>query len=160
MLHSLNKLSLLGSCLQWEDITKIGSLPLLQVLKLGYNSVTGPVWETFEGQFSRLKFLQIHGIDDLEYWSVAESSHFPCLKFLYLEVLYKLKEIPSCFGEIQTLELIELNDCSDSTVISAKEIAEQQEDFGNQDFRVHVYIYEEPNSELKSLASHNFRVDY
>ncbi|KAL0310252.1 UNVERIFIED_CONTAM: putative late blight resistance proteinR1B-16 [Sesamum calycinum] len=158
MLHSLNKLSLLGSCLQWEDITKIGSLPLLQVLKLGYNSVTGPVWETFEGQFSRLKFLQINNIHDLEYWAVAESSHFPCLKFLYLELLYKLKEIPSCFGEIQTLELIELNGCSDSAVISAKEIAEQQEDFGNQDFRVHVNIYEEPNSELKSLASHNFRV--
>ncbi|KAL0440899.1 UNVERIFIED_CONTAM: putative late blight resistance proteinR1A-10 [Sesamum radiatum] len=160
MLHSLNKLSLENSHLQWEDITtKIGSLPLLQVLKLGYHSVTGPMWETFEGQFSCMKFLQINNIHDLEYWTVAESSHFPCLKRLGLVGLSKLKEIPSSFGEIQTLELIELTFCSDSAVISAKEIAEQQEEFGNQDFRVQVYIHGgKRNSELKSLASHNFRV--
>ncbi|KAL0354700.1 UNVERIFIED_CONTAM: putative late blight resistance proteinR1A-4 [Sesamum radiatum] len=159
MLHSLNKLSLLGTRVQWEDITtKIGSLPLLQVLKLGYHSVTGSIWETFEGQFCRLKFLQISCIHDLEYWTVAESSHFPCLKFLYLELLHKLKDIPPSFGEIQTLEWIVLYKCSDSAIISAKEIAEQQEEFGNQDFRVQVYITGEPISELKSLASHNFQV--
>ncbi|KAL0354702.1 UNVERIFIED_CONTAM: putative late blight resistance proteinR1A-10 [Sesamum radiatum] len=160
MLHSLSKLSLWGSRLQWEDITtKIGSLPLLQVLKLGYNSVTGPMWETFEGQFSRLKFLKISEVLDLEHWTVAESSHFPCLKFLYLELLLKLKDIPPSFGETQTLELIELYDCSYSAVISAKEIAEQQEEFGNQEFRVQVYTYgQKPNSVLKSLASHNFQV--
>ncbi|KAL0373068.1 UNVERIFIED_CONTAM: putative late blight resistance proteinR1C-3 [Sesamum calycinum] len=142
MLHSLNKLSLENSHLQWEDITtKIGSLPLLQVLKLGYHSVTGPMWETFEGQFSCMRFLQINNIHDLEYWTVVESSHFPCLKRLGLVGLSKLKEIPSSFGEIQTLELIELTFCSDSAVISAKETADQQEEFGNQDFRVQVYIH-------------------
>ncbi|KAL0310253.1 UNVERIFIED_CONTAM: putative late blight resistance proteinR1B-14 [Sesamum calycinum] len=73
ILHSLNKLSLQGSCLQWEDITtKIGSLSLLQVLKLGYKSVIGPMWETFEGQFSRLKFLQISNIHDMELDSGGE----------------------------------------------------------------------------------------
>ncbi|KAK4390246.1 putative late blight resistance proteinR1B-12 [Sesamum angolense] len=159
MLHSLNKLSLENSRLQWEDITtKIGSLPLLQVLKLFNDAVIGPRWETVEGQFCRLTFLRIFGIDDLEYWTVAESSHFPCLKHLDLVEVCKLKKIPPSFGEIQTLEWIELNDCSDSTVISAKEIAEQQEEFGNQDFLVQVYIYGEPNYELKSLASHNFRI--
>ncbi|KAL0441550.1 UNVERIFIED_CONTAM: putative late blight resistance proteinR1B-16 [Sesamum radiatum] len=163
ILHSLNKLSLQGSCLQWEDITtKIGSLSLLQVLKLGYKSVIGHMWETFEGQFSRLKFLQISNIHDMEDWTVAESSHFPCLKFLHLELLCKLKKIPPSFGEIQTLERIELSGCTDSAIVSAKEIAEQQEEFGNQDFRVQVYIEEgQPDSEefeLKSLVSHNFRV--
>ncbi|KAK4427372.1 putative late blight resistance proteinR1A-10 [Sesamum alatum] len=157
-LHSLKKLTLFGCGLQWEDIiTKVGSLPLLEVLKLGTDSVVGPEWKTVEGQFCclRLKFLEITNINDLEYWT-AESIHFPCLNHLHLIRLRKLKQIPSSFGEIQTLELIELDVCNDSAVISAKEIAEQQEEFGNQDFRVEVYV--EPNSELKSLASHNFRV--
>ncbi|KAK4427374.1 putative late blight resistance proteinR1A-10 [Sesamum alatum] len=157
ILHSLKKLTLRGCRIQWEDITrKIGSLPFLQVLKLCYGSVIGPEWETVEGLFCRLRFLEISYIDDMEYWTVADSSNFPCLNSLRLVELHKLKKIPSSFGEIQMLELIKLEMCSDSVVISAKEIAEQQEEYGNPDFRVEVYV--EPNSELKSLANHNFRV--
>ncbi|KAL0354699.1 UNVERIFIED_CONTAM: putative late blight resistance proteinR1B-8 [Sesamum radiatum] len=156
-LHSLKKLCFTGGGLQWEDITtNIGSLPHLQVLSVLWGSVIGSEWETVEGQFSHLRILQIIDIDDLEYW-IAESSHFPRLNFLRLVRLRKLKQIPPSFGEIQTLELIRLEACSDSAVISAKEIAEQQEEFGNSDFRVEVYDVE-PNSELEGLECHNFKV--
>ncbi|KAK4395090.1 putative late blight resistance proteinR1A-10 [Sesamum angolense] len=161
ILHSLKKLTLWGCRLQWEDITRnIGSLPLLHVLKLYYGSVIGPEWETVEGQFCCLRFLEIVAIDDLEHWTTAESSHFPRLNCLRLLRLRKLKDIPSSFGEIQTLEVIELEMCSDSVVISAKEIAEQQEEFGNPDFRVTVRakLNSKLEPELKSLASHCFRV--
>ncbi|KAL0341856.1 UNVERIFIED_CONTAM: hypothetical protein Scaly_1848200 [Sesamum calycinum] len=157
VLHSLKKLTLWCCYLQWEDITRnIGSLPHLQVLKLNHGSTIGPTWETVDGLFCCLRFLEITYIDDMEQWTVAESSHFPRLNSLCLEELHKLKKIPSSFGDIQTLELIKLEMCSDSVVISAKEIAEQQEEFGNSDFRFEVYV--EPNSELKSLTNHNFRV--
>ncbi|KAL0319416.1 UNVERIFIED_CONTAM: putative late blight resistance proteinR1A-10, partial [Sesamum angustifolium] len=156
ILHSLKKLTLWGCRLQWEDITRnIGSLPLLHVLKLYYGSVIGPEWETVEGQFCCLRFLEIVAIDDLEHWTTAESSHFPRLNCLRLLRLRKLKDIPSSFGEIQTLEVIELEMCSDSVVISAKEIAEQQEEFGNPDFRVTVRakLNSKLEPELKSLAT-------
>ncbi|KAK4427370.1 putative late blight resistance proteinR1B-17 [Sesamum alatum] len=161
ILHSLKKLILWGCRLQWEDITtKIGSLPCLEVLKLYYGSVIGPEWETVEGQFRCLRFLEIVAIDDLECWTMMESSHFPRLKCLRLLRLRKLKNIPWSFGEIQTLEVIELEMCSDSVVISAKEIAEQQEDFGNPEFRVtvRVSLNSKLEPELKSLASHHFQV--
>ncbi|KAL0341858.1 UNVERIFIED_CONTAM: Disease resistance protein RPP13 [Sesamum calycinum] len=158
--NSLKKLTLRGCRLQWEEYTrKIGPLSLLQVLKLHKDSVIGSEWETVEGQFSRLGVLEITDIDDLEYLT-ADNSHFPCLHHLCLRHLHKLKKIPWGFGEIQTLELIELAMCSDSAVISVKEIAEQQEELGNEDLLVIVHL--EPDSELapelKSLASHRFRV--
>ncbi|KAL0354515.1 UNVERIFIED_CONTAM: putative late blight resistance proteinR1B-17 [Sesamum radiatum] len=154
--HSLKKLTLWGGGLQWKQINaKIGSLPLLQGLKLYNDSVKGGTWNTVEGQFCSLRYLQMTCIYKLKRWMV-DSSHFPCLNVLRLIELRKLKKIPLSFGEIQTLELIELYMCRDSAVISAKDIAEQQEEFGNHDFRVVVWV--EPNSELKSLASHNFHV--
>ncbi|KAL8466268.1 hypothetical protein ACS0TY_035400 [Phlomoides rotata] len=75
--HSLKKLALHGCCLHWEDMTTtIGSLPLLEVLKLERNSFIGPHWETVEGDFCSLKFLLIRRCPDLEYWD-TESTHFP-----------------------------------------------------------------------------------
>ncbi|KAL8458624.1 hypothetical protein ACS0TY_036224 [Phlomoides rotata] len=45
--RSLKKLSLHECRLHWEDIaTKIGPLPLLQILILGHNSFVGPDWVT------------------------------------------------------------------------------------------------------------------
>ncbi|KAL0354511.1 UNVERIFIED_CONTAM: putative late blight resistance proteinR1A-10 [Sesamum radiatum] len=86
--NSLKKLTLWGCRLQWEDITrKIGPLSLLQVLKLHKDSVIGSEWETVEGQFCRLRVLEITDIDDLEYWTV-DNSHFPCLHHLYLRHLH------------------------------------------------------------------------
>ncbi|EYU21828.1 hypothetical protein MIMGU_mgv1a019841mg [Erythranthe guttata] len=134
--NSLKKLTLMGTKLKWEDMnTKIGLLPNLQVLKLKEYSFVGTEWETVEGQFCNLKFLLIHMCSELEWWT-TDSSHFPRLEHLQLQFLDKLKEIPSCIGEISTLQSIQLLRCSNEAVISAKEILKEQEDFGNVDFRL------------------------
>ncbi|KAL7099410.1 hypothetical protein ACP275_09G083100 [Erythranthe tilingii] len=134
--NSLKKLTLMGTKLKWEDMkTKIGLLPNLQVLKLKGRSFVGTEWETVEGQFCNLRYLLISMCSDLEWWT-TDSSHFPRLEHLHLLDLHKLKEIPSCIGEISTLQSIELIWCSDEAVSSAKEILKEQEDFGNVGLRL------------------------
>ncbi|KAL3624028.1 hypothetical protein CASFOL_032844 [Castilleja foliolosa] len=110
--------------------TKIGSLPHLQVLELDDDAFIGDEWETDEGQFESLKYLRIHACNDLENWW-TESTHFPHLEYLDLWNLEKLNEIPLEIGAISTLEYIEVQGCSDSAIISAKEILKEQEGFGN-----------------------------
>ncbi|GFQ04752.1 putative late blight resistance protein homolog r1a-6 [Phtheirospermum japonicum] len=157
--RSLKKLSLYGSRFNWDVmITKIGSLPLLEVLKLELWYLEGGFeWETVEGQFQSLKYLRI-GVCDLEYWR-TESTHFPCLEHLVLRSLHKLKEIPPEVGDIPTLKSIELEYCSDSVIISANEILKEQEELGNVDLHVRVRLSRK-NEEIESLASHNFFIFY
>ncbi|KAL9167332.1 hypothetical protein ABFS82_05G089600 [Erythranthe guttata] len=95
----------------------------------------GTDWETIEGQFCNLRYLLISLCRDLEWWT-TDSNHFPRLEHLHLQFLRKLKEIPSCIGEISTLQSIQLIWCSKSAVKSAKEILKEQEDFGNVGFRL------------------------
>ncbi|KAK6124736.1 hypothetical protein DH2020_041519 [Rehmannia glutinosa] len=138
--RSLKKLSLRGSCLNWEDMkTKIGALPNLQVLKLKRWSFIGPEWETVEGRFCSLKFLLIQDCYDLEYWT-TDSTHFPRLERLVLRRLEKLNEIPWEIGEIPTLRSIELEYCSDPAVVSARKIVDEQEELGNVGLQVRVVV--------------------
>ncbi|EYU21848.1 hypothetical protein MIMGU_mgv1a023991mg [Erythranthe guttata] len=129
--NSLKKLTLHRTNLYWEDMkTKIGLLPNLQVLKLKANSFVGTEWETVEGQFCNLKFLQICDCSDLERWT-TESAHFPRLEQLDLRHLDRLEEIPSDIGEIPTLQSIRVQYCSKTAVISARRILDEQEEFDN-----------------------------
>ncbi|KAI3472775.1 hypothetical protein Pfo_031178 [Paulownia fortunei] len=132
---SLLKLSLHSCEFHWEDLTIIGLLPHLEVLKLEWNSVIGPKWDPVEGEFLRLKFLKISGCRDLIYWT-ADSSHFPVLENLVLYGLSKLDEIPSGIGEIPTLRIIRLDYCSVSAAISAVKILEEQESLENEGLQV------------------------
>lgn len=153
---SLKKLRLHDSCLLWEDMTIIGSLPYLEVLKLKIGSFKGPEWSPVEGEFLCLKSLVIEACDDLVEWT-ADNTHFPRLEHLVLERLEKLREIPSEIGEIPTLQSIELRYCSDSAVISAKNLLDEQEALGNVGLQVRVYLLQK--SELENLASENFKVE-
>ncbi|KAL0441132.1 UNVERIFIED_CONTAM: hypothetical protein Sradi_0052100 [Sesamum radiatum] len=80
--QSLKKLTLIGSKLSWKDMSIIGSLPHLEVLKLRRFASTGEVWEPVEGEFCRLKFLLIEETN-LVQW-IAENTHFPCLEHLII----------------------------------------------------------------------------
>ncbi|EYU24356.1 hypothetical protein MIMGU_mgv1a022056mg [Erythranthe guttata] len=133
---SIKKLSLIFCRVNWEDLTLIGSLQNLEVLKLKYDSVRGAVWNPIEGEFLRLKFLLIH-YSDLVYWN-ADSSNFPVLEKLVLKGMEKLEEIPLDIGEIPTLGFVHVNCCSESAAISALKIVEEQENVGNEGLRIRV----------------------
>ncbi|XP_042032743.1 putative late blight resistance protein homolog R1A-3 [Salvia splendens] len=114
-------------------LPKFGSLPLLEKLVLKNGVFKTGKWETIEGQFQKLKFLQLFGCRGLVNWIVSDSSHFPLLQKLTLEYLSELEEIPSEVGEIATLKSISLDKCSEAAVASAKKIVEEHEDlFGEQ----------------------------
>ncbi|CAA2998996.1 Hypothetical predicted protein [Olea europaea subsp. europaea] len=133
---SLKKLTLRGCFLPWEDMTIIGSLKKLQVLKLKRKAFSGTVWEPKEGEFLQLKFLLLEE-NNLEDWN-AESTHFPKLEHLILDNCQRLKKVPCGIGEIPTLQKSELYYCSDSLVTSAKDIYEEQQELGNEDFQVRI----------------------
>lgn len=131
---SLKKLTLDGSHIPWEDMTIVGSLPNLQVLKLKYNSFYGREWEPNEGEFLQLKFLLLEDIYLVD-WR-ADSIHFPSLQHLVLKNCSSMEEIPSGIGEIPTLQSIILHNCRDSIVTSAKQIQEEQLSLGIEDLEL------------------------
>ncbi|XP_047962917.1 putative late blight resistance protein homolog R1B-16 isoform X2 [Salvia hispanica] len=101
--HSLKKLTL-GlhySKFSQQVLGMIGVLPHLEKLRLDSGSFEERKWETVEGQFSRLKFLEISRSTIVE-WKM-EGSHFPRLEKLVLRRLYYMQEIPLEVAEIPTL---------------------------------------------------------
>lgn len=134
---SLKKLTLEKTNLPWEDVkTKIGLLPLLQVLKLKKNSFIGSVWKTCEDQFPNLKFLLIENCD-IERW-ITYKTHFPRLEHLHLCIVNWLAEIPSSIGDIPTLQSIKVVRCSVSVDNSALRIKDEQEELGNEELQIHL----------------------
>ncbi|KAL8544363.1 hypothetical protein ACS0TY_004776 [Phlomoides rotata] len=132
---ALKKLSLVGGGLPWKDMSFVGSLPNLQVLKLKSYACEGDTWETSEGEFPELKFLLIDE-SNLQYW-ITESNHFPRLECLALQRCQRLREIPDSIGEIPTLKLIEVDSQNESLLKSGKRIQEDQLSYGNDDLQVH-----------------------
>ncbi|KAK4383493.1 putative late blight resistance proteinR1A-10 [Sesamum angolense] len=145
--QNLRKLTLQGCIISWENMTVIGSLPNLEVLKLRDFDFEGSVWEPNEGEFTKLKYLLIRN-NSLEQWH-ADYTHFPRLQHLCLSFCNKLEAIPPEFGDIASLEMIELYKCSSSVVASALLIQEEQQSLGNEGLRVRV------NSKSDYLNSHS-----
>ncbi|KAG6434682.1 hypothetical protein SASPL_106322 [Salvia splendens] len=121
---SLIKLELSGGWISWKDMTIIGSLPNLQVLKLKNYACHGEYWETIKGEFCHLMVLLVEE-SNLQRWT-TECSHFPRLRCLMLHRCPYLNEIPSDIGDIPTLKLIEIDDHNQSLLCSAKIIQEDQ----------------------------------
>ncbi|XP_047962161.1 putative late blight resistance protein homolog R1A-3 [Salvia hispanica] len=143
-----------------EDILeKVSTLPHLQKLILIGGDFTTGKWETVEGQFLSLKYLNL-SCGGLECWTM-ESSHFPCLEHLYVLVSNDMKEIPAELGEIPTLKSVTLYNCSESATKSAKRMAEEQQDLQGEEltFRVTIHLHnDEDSDELLKLATPNFNV--
>ncbi|KAL0342837.1 UNVERIFIED_CONTAM: putative late blight resistance proteinR1B-16 [Sesamum calycinum] len=132
--EKLKRLTLAGCGIPWSSMTIVGALPHLEVLKLRKHACQGIEWEPVEEQFRQLKHLLLEEVD-LVRWA-ANETHFPRLQRLIIRSCYRLKEIPSDLGEIQTLEIIELVDCHHSAVTSAEQIQEEQEGMGNEQLKV------------------------
>ncbi|KAL8557536.1 hypothetical protein ACS0TY_004830 [Phlomoides rotata] len=131
---TLKKLTLDGGELPWKDMSVVGSLPNLQVLKLKNYACSGSTWETTDGEFPELEFLLIE-YSNLEHW-IAESDPFPRLKRLLLGHCRYLTEIPDSIGDVSTLEVIQVDDLNGSLLKSVKHIQEVQQGYGNDAFQV------------------------
>ncbi|XP_031103827.1 putative late blight resistance protein homolog R1B-17 isoform X2 [Ipomoea triloba] len=125
---NLKQLTLSNTYLSWEDMDIIGNLPHLDLLKLKDFSFCGPEWTPKDGEFLQLRFFLIER-SDLEHW-YANANHFPALERLILRYCWDLEKLPNDFGEVFTLQLIELANCCSSLITSAKEIQQAQRDLG------------------------------
>ncbi|XP_073272215.1 putative late blight resistance protein homolog R1A-3 [Primulina huaijiensis] len=148
--RTLKILTLSGCAMPWHDLTIVGSLPHLEVLKLRDHACLGPEWEPNEGEFCRLKHLVLEGTN-LKHWK-ADHESFPHLQRLILRMCYELVEIPCGMGESPTLSVIELFDCKDSALTSAQQILEMQQSLGNDDFQVVVNSKWKDNSSIRFLG--------
>ncbi|XP_073125322.1 putative late blight resistance protein homolog R1A-3 [Henckelia pumila] len=128
--RNLKKLTLHGTRISWKDMSIVGSLSNLEVLKLKNYACEGSEWEPIEGEFCRLKFLLIEGTN-LKHWR-AEKDHLPILERLILWECTELVAIPLDFAYLETLESIELDDASPSAVTSAWRIQEEKQDLGDE----------------------------
>ncbi|KAI3464147.1 hypothetical protein Pfo_020810 [Paulownia fortunei] len=133
--ETLKKLSLSGCGIPWEDMTVIGQLPCLEVLKLRELAFQGEEWFPEEGEFRELKFLLLEYLD-LKYWG-ADHSHFPSLEHLIIRHCYELEEIDPDIGAIGGLKLIELVDCSPPAVKWADKVKDEEKN--NKDLQVRIY---------------------
>ncbi|KAL0385140.1 UNVERIFIED_CONTAM: hypothetical protein Sradi_2908300 [Sesamum radiatum] len=141
-MKQLRHLQVMGSDLP-DPTPEYACLPNLLTL-------LGPEWEFSEEEFERLQFLLIEDTD-LEYWRV-DHTHFPCLRRLFIHHCYKLKEIPLEIGEIPGLEMVEIADGSPSLVDSAKQIQEEQHNWGN-NYGVQVELSRLASSRVGSHSS-------
>ncbi|KAG8380353.1 hypothetical protein BUALT_Bualt06G0006700 [Buddleja alternifolia] len=152
----LRTLKLRGCCFSSQDMAIVGSLPNLQVLKLRDCFFEGGKWETIEGEFPQLKFLQINSTN-LQCW-ITESSHFSSLERLMLFWCLGLREIPDVIGEIPTLVLIAVRRCEKSLAESAQRIKEEQESFGNDSLQVRIVDRSAGGETYKVVASASNKV--
>ncbi|KAK4377202.1 hypothetical protein RND71_003498 [Anisodus tanguticus] len=115
----LRKLTLLDTWLKWEDMSILGQLEHLEVLKVKENGFAGACWESIGG-FCSLLVLWIERTN-LATWK-ASADDFPRLKHLVLISCDKLKEIPIGLADIRSFQAMELQNYTKTAAISAREI--------------------------------------
>ncbi|XP_019150381.1 PREDICTED: putative late blight resistance protein homolog R1A-10 [Ipomoea nil] len=115
----LRKLSLNGINLSESNLTVMGMLPFLGVLKLK-NVFYGKVWEVEARRFPQLQFLLLED-KTLKQWRVDKYS-FHLIERLVLRFCYCLKKIPLSMENTMFLKSIEFQQCCPSVVTSAEDI--------------------------------------
>ncbi|KAL0384871.1 UNVERIFIED_CONTAM: putative late blight resistance proteinR1A-10 [Sesamum radiatum] len=134
---SLKKLTLRGCrILDHHHVNEIGKLPGLEILKLRDCDFKSGKWEAEDAEFCQLQFLLMEDLR-LVNWA-ADDTHFPRLEHLVIRRCRYLEEIPLAIGDIPTLKLIEVQECSPSAVASAREIQQAQLDNGNDNLQVRI----------------------
>ncbi|CAI9108642.1 OLC1v1008300C1 [Oldenlandia corymbosa var. corymbosa] len=90
----IKKLTLSNFRLPWSQISVIGRLPNLEVLKLGCRSFEGSTWRMEEGEFLNLKYLKLDALN-IVHWDASVDNLLPQLQQLIVQNCEKLEEIPS-----------------------------------------------------------------
>ncbi|KAH7845529.1 hypothetical protein Vadar_003210 [Vaccinium darrowii] len=123
---TITRITLKNTCLMWEQLSLLQTLPSLEVLRLIEHACLGQVWDTSELDigFRQLKYLRLYllGIEKL----YAHEDQFPNLEVLVLERCSILEQIPIAFGDLCELREIKLVACRRSVEESARVIQEQQ----------------------------------
>ncbi|XP_027073474.1 putative late blight resistance protein homolog R1A-3 [Coffea arabica] len=127
---NLKKLTLKWNRQPWSEISTIGKLPNLEVLKLLKESFVGEEWVMEEGEFPSLRVLELSMLD-IRNWS-ASSDNFSRLEKLCVHSCIYLEEVPSYLEECATLEMIEVKGCRKSVAASVRQIQQEQMDMGNE----------------------------
>ncbi|KAL1553937.1 putative late blight resistance protein R1A-10 [Salvia divinorum] len=124
---NLRMLTLSYTQLAWTQMTTLGGLHSLEVLKLKEMAFKGGLWETQGGGFPNLETLHI-ARTDLKTWTAASDEPFPKLKNLILKNCEGLQEIPSAVGKGKSLQLLEIERVSTTLVQSAKKIEKERQE--------------------------------
>ncbi|CAI9091167.1 OLC1v1026121C1 [Oldenlandia corymbosa var. corymbosa] len=122
----IKKLTLSNFQLPWSQISVIGRLQNLEVLKLGSKAFEGSSWTMEEREFLNLKYLRLDTLN-VVHWDASIDDLFPQLEQLVVRNCPKLKEIPSEVVYISTLEKIEVQQCAVSVEESVKRIGDEIE---------------------------------
>lgn len=134
--RKLTKLTLSNTFLDWKYMSTLGKLEYLEVLKLKNNAFGGGFWKTEDGDFQRLKVLQISGTD-LFTWK-ASANHFPELHSLYFADCTKLQSLPHALAYMARLRNVEVYCCNSMLAASAKKLMLLKVEQG-QVFNVSIY---------------------
>ncbi|XP_019186667.1 PREDICTED: uncharacterized protein LOC109181374 [Ipomoea nil] len=151
----LRKLTLSATLFQWNDMSVLGLLDRLKVLKLDDNAFSGEDWDlSSDVIFKGLQYLRI-GKTNLKTWTVVEpEKSFPVLETLVLKNCISLQNIPQGFANVDSLELIELFDVSKKVADFAREICEKRH--GKTNVKINGFI-----TPLPSQATvHNLAYEY
>ncbi|XP_027177924.1 putative late blight resistance protein homolog R1A-3 [Coffea eugenioides] len=144
---NLKKLTLSYHEQPWSEISTIGKLSSLEVLKLLDHSFFGGEWEMNEGEFLNLRVLKLSRLRDFHSWT-ASSDNFPRIEKLVVDWCPNLEEVPSCLGECLTLEMIDVKWCGESVASSVKQIQQDQIDTGNEVLKISI----EPCGDARSSS--------
>ncbi|XP_027062376.1 putative late blight resistance protein homolog R1A-3 [Coffea arabica] len=134
---NLKKLTLSYNGQPWSEISTIGKLPNLEVLKLLDYCFVGEEWVMKEGEFPKLRVLKLSNLE-FRNWT-AFSDNFSRLQKLVLNWCEELEKVPSCLGECETLEMIEVEGCLESVVDSVEQIQQEQIDMGNEVLKIEIH---------------------
>ncbi|XP_060214877.1 putative late blight resistance protein homolog R1A-3 [Lycium barbarum] len=135
--QKLKKLSLIDTWFDWKDMSILGQLEYLEVLKLEENAFRGQLLDPEDGGFPRLQVLWIERTD-LTSWK-ASSGNFPRLKRLVLIACDKLEELPAELADVQSLQLMELQSCNESAAKSARAILKKKQEKEGGGFKLSVF---------------------
>ncbi|KAK4480903.1 hypothetical protein RD792_011761 [Penstemon davidsonii] len=132
---TIKNLTLSDLGLPWEEMSTIGRLPNLHVLKLAFHAFVGEEWETRDGEFQELRVLELWLNDVIKQW-ITCSEHFPQLQSLLVNQCINLEEIPSEIGDIPTLQKIEVYNSGYEVYKLVVQIEQEQRENGNEELEV------------------------
>nr|GLL32163.1 putative late blight resistance protein homolog R1A-3 [Ipomoea trifida] len=149
----IRKMTLSNTSFEWRDLSELGYLDELEVLKLEDNAFRGDSCDVRRVVFKQLKYFRIESTD-LVSWTASKDS-FPVLKCLFLRNCTKLDAVPVEFGEIESLKLLELYCTNKRAVISAQQIQKlKYKNTKNGGFQLSVYP---PEPEAHKEQTHGMK---